>query len=82
MATERVHTLSEDVIADAIRLRLFAAAFGAREVLWNNRGGLQMLDPDTALQFGHTMGELDKLLRLLVDGIANALPSGPGGRPQ
>jgi len=82
VATARVHTLTEDVIADAIRLRLFAAAFGAREVLWNNRGGLHLLDPDAALQFGHTMGELDKLMRLLMDGIANALPTGPGGRPQ
>jgi hypothetical protein len=72
--------LTEAVIADAVRLRIFAAAWGAREVLWLSRGGLQLLDPDAAIQYGRALGELDRLLKLLAQGVATALPDGPGGR--
>jgi hypothetical protein len=73
VATDRTYeALTEDVIADAVRLRLFAAAFGAREILWNSRGGLQLLDPESANQYGHTLGELDVLIRLLMNAVKKA----------
>jgi hypothetical protein len=53
-------------------MRLIAAAEASRDGLWYARGGLQLLTPEQALQFGIALGAVDKLVNLLLDQGAQA----------